>query len=74
MTIGPIIAALTGLRTCDLGISSLSMHSIRETCGVKDVSESYDLFRTFYSHFRELDDKCKFEGATRCLPCKPSAM
>jgi aspartyl aminopeptidase len=36
-TIGPAIAALTGIRTVDVGISSLSMHSIRETIGVADI-------------------------------------
>ena len=30
-TIGPIIARNTGVRTVDVGVASLSMHSIRET-------------------------------------------
>jgi aspartyl aminopeptidase len=35
-TIGPSIAAKTGLRTVDVGIPILSMHSARELCGAAD--------------------------------------
>ena len=72
-TIGPIIAGNTGLRTCDVGIPSLSMHSIRETIGVQDVSTCLGLFACFFKDFRKLDQQCLFEGALRCLPCKVDA-
>ena len=52
-TIGPAIAALTGIRTVDVGISSLSMHSIRETIGVADIDNSIKLFKIFYKNFRK---------------------
>ena len=57
-TIGPAIAALTGIRTVDVGISSLSMHSIRETIGVEDIDNSIKLFKVFYKNFRESTPTC----------------
>lgn len=60
-TIGPIISARIGIRTVDLGIPSLSMHSIRETMGVKDVETNIKLFTTFYKEFGNLDKKCNFD-------------
>ena len=60
MTIGPIVAAKTGVRTVDVGIPSWSMHSIRETVGVDDIHASFVLFSSFFRLFRELDDACKF--------------
>merc|ERR1712033_66313 len=50
-TIGPIIASKIGIRTVDLGVPSLSMHSIRETMGVEDVESNTKLFQTFYKDF-----------------------
>lgn len=60
-TIGPIISSKTGMRCVDLGVPSLSMHSIRETMGVTDIANNYVLFKTFFAKFRALDDMCVFE-------------
>jgi aspartyl aminopeptidase len=37
-TIGPISSAELGIRTVDVGCAMLSMHSIREQCGARDVA------------------------------------
>lgn len=47
-TIGPILAAHVGIRTVDLGISQLSMHSCRETCGVHDLLGNSVLLHEFF--------------------------
>lgn len=59
-TIGPIISANVGIRTVDLGVPSLSMHSIRETMGVADVATNISLFTTFFKLFGQLDKTCNF--------------
>ena len=44
----------------DLGLPSLSMHSIRETMGVQDVVSNTKLFSMFYKDFANLDKACDF--------------
>ena len=56
-TIGPIISSTTGMRAIDMGCPQLSMHSIRETMGVKDFTHGLALFRTFFSDFSTIDNK-----------------
>ena len=54
-TIGPIVAGNTGVRTVDVGVASWSMHSIRETIGVKDIGNSVRIFESFFKNFRAID-------------------
>lgn len=56
-TIGPMLAASLGVRTIDLGNPQLSMHSIRETGGVRDFQYAVELFQSFFEHFSELEKK-----------------
>jgi aspartyl aminopeptidase len=48
-TIGPITATRLGIRTVDVGIPILSMHSARELAGVTDL---WDLARVAEAYFR----------------------
>jgi len=54
-TIGPAISAATGIRTIDMGCPQLSMHSIRETMGVCDLTNGLNLFKAFFEYFRDVD-------------------
>lgn len=48
-TIGPITATRLGIRTVDVGIPLLSMHSAREMCGVQDVTYLRDAISAFFT-------------------------
>lgn len=56
-TIGPILASGVGIRTVDVGAPQLSMHSIREMCGVDDATHSYEHFKAYFNEFTALDAK-----------------
>lgn len=55
-TIGPTISAATGIRTVDLGMPQLSMHSCREVMGIADLTHGMSMFRSFFKHFNAIDD------------------
>ncbi|KAF8895922.1 peptidase M18 [Mucidula mucida] len=55
-TVGPHLSTI-GMRTVDIGMGMLSMHSIRETGGSHDVQHAIDLFTSFFEGFANLDQK-----------------
>lgn len=58
-TIGPIMSTRLGVRTVDVGVPQLAMHSIREMCGVQDVDLSIRLMSEIYKTFPALDESTK---------------
>ena len=61
-TIGPIIAAGVGIRTVDVGIPQLSMHSVREMCGTEDIDICFKHFTAFYKNFSKVDETVTVDG------------
>ena len=54
-TIGPIVATRLGIRTVDVGLPQLSMHSCREMMGAADVEHGVSFFSEYYRALPELD-------------------
>jgi len=61
-TIGPILSSSCGIRTVDVGVPQLSMHSIREMCGVDDVHHACKVFKDFFEKFTDLDESLKVDA------------
>lgn len=53
-TIGPMIASKAGMKVIDVGAPQLSMHSIRETCGVIDLLYYKHMFECFFTKYTSL--------------------
>ena len=58
-TVGPIISTRSGIRAADVGITQLSMHSIREVASIHDVALLVDFLRTFYDKFSTIDNESR---------------
>lgn len=58
-TIGPALSSITGMRSLDVGIPQLSMHSIRATTGSKDVQLGVQFFKAFFENWASVDEKYK---------------
>lgn len=49
-TIGPIVSAKSGIKSIDVGVPILAMHSIREFGGVDDHIDAIKIFKDFYNN------------------------
>lgn len=47
-TIGPLTAAVTGIKAVDVGVPTFAMHSIRELAGVEDLLHLHTALRGFF--------------------------
>lgn len=54
-TIGPMLSASLGIRTVDVGVPMLSMHSVREMCGTQDCLTTFQLMTAAFADFNKLD-------------------
>ncbi len=48
-TLGSIVSALLPMRTMDIGVPILAMHSVRELMGIKDQKALEDMIKAFFS-------------------------
>lgn len=60
-TIGPVLASRLGIRTVDVGIPQLAMHSVREMCGTEDVELAYKHLKATFQHYTEIDGKLEMD-------------
>lgn len=51
-TIGPITASKIGINAIDIGNPIFAMHSIRETGGVDDHVDTYNIFKEFFGGYK----------------------
>jgi aspartyl aminopeptidase len=61
-TIGPISAQGLGMRTIDLGVPQLSMHSCREMMGTGSIAELQKVCSVFFEKFAEIDANFHVDG------------
>eukprot|EP00826_Nyctotherus_ovalis_P029487 TRINITY_DN2330_c0_g2_i2.p1 TRINITY_DN2330_c0_g2~~TRINITY_DN2330_c0_g2_i2.p1 ORF type:complete len:368 (+),score=144.35 TRINITY_DN2330_c0_g2_i2:529-1632(+) len=54
-TVGPLLNTNTCIKTIDIGIGQLAMHSIRETCATTDILYYYRLLKGFYQEYAKVD-------------------
>lgn len=59
-TVGPLLSK-AGVRTVDVGLAQLSMHSIREIGGSHDARAGMDLFLSFFEGFADLDKELSLQ-------------
>ncbi|XP_077993714.1 aspartyl aminopeptidase-like [Glandiceps talaboti] len=60
-TIGPIISAKLGLRTIDIGMPQLGMHSIREMACTSSIYQATSLYKAFFEHYPAVNASLEME-------------
>jgi aspartyl aminopeptidase len=60
-TIGPLIAAKTGIRVIDIGAPQFSMHSVREIMGTNDADYYLRLMTAFFDRLQEVPAPCALD-------------
>ena len=60
-TVGPHLS--THVRSVDIGLAQLSMHSIRETCGSGDVEHYIKLFKAYFECFSDIEEELRVDLA-----------
>lgn len=65
-TIGPILAGGTGLRTVDVGMPQLSMHSVREMCGVEDFGKTIKVFKVLLGELKDIKERIEGVEISDC--------
>ncbi|EIW66786.1 hypothetical protein TREMEDRAFT_34565, partial [Tremella mesenterica DSM 1558] len=58
-TVGPHLS--THVRTVDIGLAQLAMHSIRETAGSGDIKHYISLFLEYFTNFTKYDRELKVD-------------
>lgn len=48
-TIGLLTSSQLGVRTCDVGLAQLAMHSACETCGAQDIDAMTKFLTAFFN-------------------------
>ena len=54
-TLGNILTGQVSMRSADIGLAQLAMHSSYETAGVKDLESMIRLMTAFYGIGREVE-------------------
>lgn len=62
-TLGPFVSTKTGIRSADVGVPVLAMHSIRNVTGSRDADIGVDFFAGFYNRWVEVNNEFDKRGS-----------
>ena len=61
-TVGPKLSTSLAMRTADIGLPQLAMHSCRETMGTAAVDQLRRFSKTFFEQLSAIDDNTIVDG------------